>query len=80
MKNGKNFGILTKSKVVPPGMTGDAISIPTKTRFTMPKPQYGQINLNKKRQNPDHRLPQESRINHSLKSHKLGDKIQIFSN
>ena len=41
MKNGKNFGILTKSKVAPPGMTGDAISIPTKTRFTMPKPQYG---------------------------------------
>ena len=41
MKNGKNFGILTKFKIVPPGMKGDAISIPTKTRFTMPKSQYG---------------------------------------
>ena len=41
MKNEKNSGILTKFKIVPPGMTGDAISIPTKTRFTMPKPQYG---------------------------------------
>ena len=41
MKNGKNFGILTKFKIVPPSLKGDAISIPTKTRFTMPKPQYG---------------------------------------
>ena len=79
MKNGKNFGILTKFKIVSPGMKGDAISIPTKTRFTMPETQYGYINLykNVKTQTIDyHRSPELIIL--SLKSHKLGAKIQMF--